>query len=76
LALTLLLVFSTVPAFAQGQNAGQTFNWHANANKASSQALAIAKAQAAIRKARNLSKGATWVCSPSGSGRTSTCYKG
>jgi hypothetical protein len=52
------------------------FNWHANANPAASDAEAIARTKAAIANARALAKGATWVCSPSGSGRKASCYQG
>lgn len=51
------------------------FNWFANAAQPASNAEAIARTRAAILKARGLTKGATWVCSPAGSGKKAACHK-
>lgn len=51
------------------------FDWFANAARPAANADAIARTRAAIVKARGLSKGATWVCSPAGSGKKATCHK-
>jgi hypothetical protein len=56
--------------------AANGFDWFANAAKPVSNAEAIARTRAAIVKARTLSKGATWVCSPAGSGQRASCHKG
>lgn len=52
------------------------FDWFANAPKPLSQAEAAARTKAAIQKANGMAKGASWVCSPAGSGRKATCHKG
>lgn len=52
------------------------FNWFANANPADDKAEAIARTKAAIRSARSVKAGASWVCSPAGSGQSSSCYQG
>jgi hypothetical protein len=52
------------------------FDWFANAAAPASNAEAIARTRAAIMKARGLSKGANWICSPAGSGKKAACHKG
>lgn len=52
------------------------FDWFANAGKPVFNDEAIARTKAAIVKARALSRGASWVCSPAGSGQRATCHKG
>lgn len=51
------------------------FDWFANAARPVPEAEAVARTRAAILKARGLSNGANWVCSPAGSGQRATCYK-
>lgn len=51
------------------------FDWFANAAQPAANAEAIARTRAAILKARGLNKGATWVCSPAGSGKKAACHK-
>lgn len=88
-ALGALLALGPMGAAAetQGQSASRgskmvrvvpapAFNWFANANPSASNAEAIARTKAAIRKARGLNNGASWVCSSAGSGRGSACSQG
>lgn len=77
LVFVLTLGMLTVAFGAQGAMAGQGFDWFANAKTggATSRAEAIARTKAAIRLAGAVTRGATWVCSPAGSGRRSSCYK-
>ena len=78
-----LLVFCATPALAtDDRDQGSAtvtqsgFDWFANAAKPASKAEATARTRAAILKASGLAKGASWVCSPAGSGRKASCYKG
>jgi hypothetical protein len=66
-----------LPASASdNNNSGRlAFNWFANAAKAP-QADKAARQKAALIRARALSRGATWVCSPAGSGQKASCYRG
>ncbi|MBA3911028.1 MAG: hypothetical protein C0524_14440 [Rhodobacter sp.] len=87
--LGIALSVSSAPAFAEGLGKSSVkrprservvqapvFNWFANASPAAGNAAAIARTKAAIRDARSLSAGASWVCSPAGSGKASSCYQG
>jgi hypothetical protein len=91
LVLGAALVMSGVPSWAETQGKFPTrvaksvrtlpqpaFDWFANgkAKAGAIDAEAVARTKAAIRQARALGAGASWVCSPAGSGRTSVCYKG
>ena len=50
-----------------------SFDWRANHRKT---AVNIAVQQNALLKAQKVvSRGATWICSPAGSNRRSSCYK-
>lgn len=78
-----MMALCAVPALATddrdqrpAQTASAGFDWFANAAKPVSKAQALARTKAAIQKASGLSKGASWVCSPAGSGQKASCYKG
>jgi hypothetical protein len=79
LAVAALVITCGKPVLASEDrvaHATRGFDWFANASKPVSRAEAIARTRAAILKARGLSKGATWVCSPAGSGQRASCHKG
>lgn len=84
-----MLAMTSAPAIAETQAKTSTrgikmvrivqppvFNWFANGNRSLPHDQAVARTKAAIVKARSLGAGATWVCSPAGSGRGSDCYRG
>ena len=76
-----VIVLCAAPAMATDDRnsarvAANGFDWFANAPKPVSKVEAVARTKAAIVKARGLTKGASWVCSPAGSGHRATCYKG
>lgn len=65
-----------LPASASdNQSSRVAFNWFANAAQ-HTQGDKIARQKAALIKARALAKGASWVCSPAGSGQKASCYRG
>jgi hypothetical protein len=87
LGMALLLGAPAAMAETQGQLATRgakavravpapAFNWFVNGTGTTADAAAIARTKAAIRKARALNTGASWVCSPAGSGRSSVCQQG
>jgi hypothetical protein len=79
LAVAAFISLCAAPALASDDRDGRTasgFDWFANAAKPVSNAEAVARTRAAILKARALSHGATWVCSPAGSGQRAKCHKG
>jgi hypothetical protein len=77
LCVAALVSLCVLPAQASDDKAKRpTFDWFANAAPALPKTEAAARKQAALLKARALSKGATWVCSPAGSGQKARCHKG
>lgn len=79
LAVAALIALGAAPALATDERdtrAANGFDWFANGAKPVSNAEAVARTRAAIVKARALSKGATWVCTPAGSGQRASCHKG
>ena len=79
-------VFAVSAAFAFGSAPGQAlasdevpkaeFDWMANGADQKSSQTRLEQAKAAIIKARALSAGASWVCSPAGFGKRSHCERG
>ncbi len=79
LRVAVLLAVCGLPAGATDDKSPRTavnFDWFANAAKPLPRDQAAARTKAAIVKARALSKGATWVCTPAGSGQGSHCTRG
>jgi len=73
-----LVVFCALPVHASEDRSARkatSFDWFANAATPVNNDEATARTKAAIQKARVLTKGASWVCSPAGSGQKAACYK-
>lgn len=51
------------------------FDWSANAAQGGD-GLHVSNMQAALDQAKNINRGASWICSPSGFGKKSRCYPG
>ncbi|WP_135448859.1 hypothetical protein [Tabrizicola caldifontis] len=78
-AVAAIAALSGMPVLASEDRSSRPsvqFDWFANAARPISNAEAIARTRAAIIKARGLARGASWVCSPAGSGKKATCYRG
>lgn len=75
-AAAVVLLFALPAQATDDKGARVTFDWFANAAPAVPKAEAAARKKAALLKARALTRGASWVCSPAGSGQKSRCYKG
>ena len=72
-----LVALCALPAQASDDKTDHApFDWFANAATALPKAEAAARKKAALLKARALSKGASWVCSPAGSGQKASCHRG
>jgi hypothetical protein len=65
-----------MPAAASEQQPLIKFDWMANGTKGGSEAERLEQAKEAVRKARALNTGSTWVCSPAGFGKRSQCERG
>lgn len=78
LALAFSTLLSITPALAHDKSAvwGVTtpttvaFNWHANGTLDSS----VVKARKSLRRYQVINGSSSWICSPAGFGRRSTCY--
>lgn len=77
LCVAALVSLCALPAQASDDKAKRTtFDWFANAAPVLPKSEAAARKKAALLKARALAKGASWVCSPAGSGQKARCTKG